>query len=150
MSSLYVREETLEFLKLESTENFVDLTDEFQELQDLLSSNDLGPSETWVGVQFVGSDEVCVDIRGNNNRGKFRETGVIFLHVVDVARLGVANAILSRAESLRDLLRGRRISGTILVESVSPPNFGEGATLSFTGGYTAAVIQVNYQRDLDL
>lgn len=150
MSSEYVRTEFLNFLETElTTESVIDLTSEFAELEDFLVQRGLEFGDPWFGVQFLGSEEIPVDIGATNTRGKYRESGVIYLHIVDVAKLGVHNVILARAEAIRNKLRGQRI-GTILIESVSPANFGEGITLSFSGGYTGAVIQVDYQRDLDL
>lgn len=150
MSSLFVRQSLIDFLESDSSENVIDMTDEFQELQDMIASKGLTNSDPWLGVQFVGSTETPVDIGATNSRGKYREEGVIYLHIVDVAKIGAANAILTRAENLRNLLRGRRINGTVIVEGVSPPVFGEGATLSFSGGYSSATVTVEYQRDLDL
>lgn len=151
MSSVYVRDQILSFLETECpTESVIDLTAEFLELEDFLSGKSLTHGDPWLGVQFIGSEEIPVDIGATNTRGKYREIGVIYLHIVDVAKLGVHNVILARAEAIRNTFRGRRIGSTILVEGVSPANFGDGITLSFKGGYTAAVIQVDYQRDLDL
>jgi hypothetical protein len=151
MSSKFVRDEIVSFLETEfPTESVIDLTGEFLELEDVLKGKSINHGDPWLGVQFLGSEEIPVDIGATNSRGKYRESGAIYLHVVDVARLGVHNAILNRAEVIRNRFRGRRIGQTILVEGVSPANFGEGITLSFSGGYTAAVIQIDYQRDLDL
>ena len=150
MSSKFVRESLINFLKEETTENVLDLTDEFMELQDFIQENGLTPNDPWLGVQFVGSDEIPVSITSHNSRGKYRETGVIFLHVVDMARSGASSVILDRAEAIRDLIRGRRINGSVVIEGVSPPMFGEGATLNFSGGYTAGLVEVDYIRDLDL
>lgn len=151
MSSLYVRDEVINFLETElPTESVIDLTSEFLELEDVLNGKSLNHGDPWLGVQFVGSEEIPVGIGATNSRGKYRESGVIFLHVVDVAKLGVHSLILNRAEAIRNKLRGQRIGGTVVIEAVSPANFGEGITLSFSGGYTAAVVQVDYHRDLDL
>lgn len=149
MSSVYVRDQITNFITSNSVEKVVDLTGEFGELRDMLSQAGVNGQDTWIGLQFVGSEEIPVDILSTNSKGKYRESGVIYLHIVDIARLGVHNAILPRAEALRSLFRGQRI-GTILIEAVSPPNFGGGVTLSFSGGYTAALVQIDYQRDLDL
>ena len=150
MSSVFVRNEILNFLATEiPTESVIDLTSEFLELEELLKEESLTFGDPWLGVQFVGSEEIPVDIGATNTRGKYRESGVIYLHVVSIASLGVHTLILNRAEAIRNILRGRRI-GTVIIEAVSPPNFGAGITLSFDGGYTAAVIQVDYQNDLDL
>jgi hypothetical protein len=140
----------MDFLEDELTgESVIDLTADYEALEDFLTSNSLTFGDDWVGVQFLGSEEIPVDVGATNTRGKYRETGTIFLHVVDVASLGVHTLILTRGETIRDKLRGRRI-GNVVIEGVSPVNFGEGITLSFTGGYTAGVIQVDYHRDLDL
>lgn len=150
MSSKFVRDQIISFMETQfPTESVIDLTGEFLELEDVLKGKSLNHGDPWLGVQFLGAQEVPVDIGATNTRGKYRENGAIYLHVVDVAKLGVNNAILNRAEAIRDKFRGQRI-GPILIEGVSPANFGEGITLSFSGGYTAAVIQVDYQRDLDL
>jgi hypothetical protein len=151
MSSKFVRDGITAFIQAElSSENLVDLTADFDELQDVLTDNGLNVRDPWLGLQFVGSEEIPVDVGAINTRGKYREIGVIYLHVVDVAKLNVHNSIIARAEAVRNAFRGRRIADTILVEGVSPVNFGGGATLSFTGGYTAGLIQIDYRRDLDL
>lgn len=152
MSSKYVRDEILSFMVAEfPTESVIDMTAEYQELEEFLRENGvMNYGDPWLGVQFIGGEEIPVDIGATNSRGKYRESGAIYLHVVDVAKLGVHNAILNRAEIIRNKFRGQRIGQTILIEAVSPANFGEGIALSFSGGYTAAVIQVDYQRDLDL
>lgn len=151
MSSKFVRDEILAHLAAEATgETVLDLTADHRDVKDMIQDAGLGVNDPWLGVQFVGSFETPVDIRATSSRGKYRETGIIYLHIVDVAKLGVHNAILTRAEALRNIFRGRRIAGTIIIESVSPANFGEGITLSFAGGYTAGLVQIDYQRDLDL
>jgi hypothetical protein len=151
MSSTTVRNGVLDFLKEKlSDESLVDLTADFEELPDLLAQNGIQPRKPWLGVQFVGSEEVPVDVGANNTRGKYREIGVIYLHIVDIAKLNVHNSILARGEAIRNAFRGMRIADTILIESVSPVNFGGGITLSFSGGYTAGVVEINYQNDLDL
>ena len=150
MSSLNVRTAILNFLTTEIPgENLIDLTADFEELSKLLSRSGVGQDEDWLGVQFLAYEEIPVDILSTNDTGKYREEGIVVLHVVAVAKIGGHNAILSRAETIRNKLRGQRI-GSIIVESVSPPNFGTGVTLSFEGGYTAAVINVDYKFDIIL
>lgn len=151
MSSLYVRDEIAAFLAAEIPgEKYIDLTSEFYEVNDLLTEYGVNPGEDWVGLQFVGSEEVPVDILSTNTSGTYREVGVLYIHVVALAKLGVGRDILIRAETIRNKLRGQRIAGNILIEGVAPATFGEGATLSFEGGYTAALVAVTYQRDLVL
>jgi hypothetical protein len=150
MSSSFVRTSILSFLGSGSSETLIDLTAEYDDIKDMIKDAGIGVNDPWLGVQFVGADERPVDIGATNTRGKYREEGIIYLHIVDIAKLGVHNGILTRAEALRNLFRGRRINGTVKIIAVSPPNFGEGVTLSFAGGYTAALVQIDYQRDLDL
>jgi hypothetical protein len=151
VSSKFVRDNVIAFIQAQApTEKIVDLSGDFGELQDVLTDAGITDSEPWLGIQFLGSNEAPVDIRASNTRGKYRESGIIYLHIVEVARLGVNNPILLRAEALRNKFRGQRISGTIIVETVSPCNFGDGITLNFEGGYTAGLVQVDYQNDIDL
>jgi hypothetical protein len=150
MSSQYVRDSIIAFIGTEIPgEKLVDFTAEFEELSDFLEYNNIGPGDNWIAVQFVGSEEIPVDVRGTNTKGTYREIGLVHIHVVSVARLGGHNDILTRAEAIRDKFRGQRID-TILIESVSPPNFGTGIALNFSGGYTAATFNIGFQRDLNL
>lgn len=151
MSSKFVRDSILDFLKTEvPQETIIDLTAQFEELEDLLEHNDITLNDDWIGVQFLGNEEIPVSIQSQNNKGCFREIGAIYLHIVAVSQLGGHKAILTRAEALRDKFRGRRINNTVIIEQVGPPNFGEGITLNFESGFTAAAITIFYRRDLDL
>ena len=81
--------------------------------------------------------------------GKFRETGAVYIHVVDLAKLGVSDTILTRAEALRDLFRGQKI-GRMFIESMTPVNFGAGAALRFEDGYMCGTFILGYLYDRDL
>jgi hypothetical protein len=85
-------------------------------------------------------------------RAKFKGNSGIKFSLIPGNYLGIGSNYprQSGAEAVRNAFRGQRIADTILIEGVSPVNFGGGATLSFTGGYTAGLIQVDYKRDLDL
>ena len=150
MSSKYVRDEIKSFIDANSAEPLIDLTGEFDNIKDLVIKAGLQRQDPWVGIQFIGSDEIPITVGSTNVQGKYRESGSIYIHVVDVAKLGAADAILNRSEALRDLLRGQRIGNRIVIESVTPTNFGEGATLSFEGGYTSGSFLVGYEYDKDL
>lgn len=149
MSSSYVRTQIKSFLDDNSNEDYVDLTAHFEELSQLLAEESIQPDAPWLGLQFVGGDEVPVGLTATNDQGCYRETGLIQLHVVAVAALGVGDGLLTRGETLRNLFRGRRI-GDILIESVSPMNFDFGSTLEFEGGYMSGTCLVAYQRDFNL
>lgn len=152
MSSIFVRDKVKKFItEAMPTETLVDLTADFQELEDLL--DEAGVAEgggPWIGIQFIGSEELPIDVGATNTKGTYRESGVIFIHVVNIARIGGHNGILARTETLRNKLRGIRIADKIIIESVSPATFGSGATLSFEGGYTSALVQVDYHTDVVL
>lgn len=149
MSSSYIRTQIKTFLAANApSETVVDLSGRFEELEDLLRDEGIN-NQPWVGVQFVGNDENPVTIGSNNTHGKFRETGAVFIHTVDVAKLGGSDTILARAEVLRDLFRGRKL-GTMFVESVSPPNSEAGAALQFSGGYMCFTFVIGYLNDKDL
>jgi hypothetical protein len=149
MSSSYVRTQVKQFLEDNSNESVIDMTALFQEIKELLADNEIQPDAPWLGVQFVGDDEIPIALAATNDQGKYRESGAIYFHVVDIARIGVGDSLLTRGEVLRNLLRGRRI-GDIFIESVTPMNFDSGATLEFEGGYVSGSFIVAYQRDLDL
>lgn len=150
MSSFYVRDQIKTFVAANfPSETALDLTSLYDELQDFLEENSVAPDSPWLGIQFIGYDEIPVTLVSGNTTGKYRETGGIYFHIVDVAKLGGAGSILTRGEALRDLMRGQRI-GRILIESVSPLNFDSGATLRFEGGFMSASFIASYEYDNDL
>jgi hypothetical protein len=150
MSSSMVRTLILDFLDVNApTESVVDLTSQFGEVKEFIADAGVQPDSPWLGVQFIGSDEVPIELAATNVQGKYRESGAIFIHVVDVARLGVGATLLTRGEALRNLFRGTRI-GSIIIESVAPLNFDGGATLAFEGGYMSGSFQMAYISDIDL
>lgn len=149
MSSVYVRQQIKAFLEAESDENVVDLTGEFEEVKDLLEDFDLQPGAPWLGVEFIGDEEIPVSLAATNDQGKYREFGSVAFHVVGEARVGGAAPLEARGDTLQNLFRGRRI-GNILITGMTMMNFSSGATLQFEGGYMSGTFQVTYQRDLDL
>lgn len=149
MSSAYVRTEIKDFLEDESEETVVDLTAAHQDFKQMLADAGVQPDAPWLGLQFIGEDEIPVALAATNDQGMYRETGAIYVHVCDVARLGAGDLLLTRGEVLRNLFRGRRIED-IVIESVTPMNFDLGATLEFEGGYMSGSFLVAYYRDLNL
>ena len=150
MSSVYVRNQISQFFETElPDEKVIDLTGEFDSIRDLLAREGVTGQDNWIGLQFIGSDETPIAIATGNTQGKYRETGAVFIHIVERTRLNAHNPILTRAEVVRNALRGRRLED-LIVESITPPNFSTGATLNFEGGYTSASIILAYERDLDL
>lgn len=149
MSSVAVRNLVKEFLEDESDESVVDFTGGFEELRTLLADNGVQPDAPWLGLEFIGDNELPVSLAATNDQGLYREIGSIILHVCAVARIGVGNSMLQRGEVLRNLFRGRRIGG-IVIEGVTPINTGPGATLEFEGGYVSGTITISYHYDVDL
>lgn len=150
MSSVYVRSQIKDFLSANApTENVIDLTSLFQEIKELIEDQGLEPDSPWLGIQFIAGDERPIGLAANNDVGKYREDGAIYFHVVDVARLVNGDSVLTRGETLRNLMRGRRI-GDIIIESVTPMNFDTGATLQFEGGWMSGSFIVSFIRDIDL
>lgn len=131
------------------TENLIDLTAKFDGIGKLLQDNGLTVKDPWLGVQFIGAEEVPVSVVATNTGGQYRESGAIYLHVLAAVQKNVNDIILARAETLRDSIRGQRI-GSIIIETVSPANFESGATLEFEGGYSSASIVIGYYRDLKI
>lgn len=154
MSSKYVRDTVKAFLVPPNTDEvIVDLTANFDYYEDLLSdagidAHDIDESQ-WVGLEFIGNAEEPVAISTNNVQGLYRETGAVYFHVCDMGRLGIGDALITRADALRDLMQGQRL-GDIIIGSVSPANTGAGAALQFEGGYVSASFIVSYYRDKNL
>ena len=146
MSSSAVRSGIRSFLNSNSNESVVDLTGEFEELRELLAESNVQPDAPWLGLEFIGSSEEPVSLSADNTKGLYREDGIVQLHICAVARIGVGSNLESRAETLRNLFRGRRIGG-IVVDSVSPINTGPGATLEFDAGYVSGTVSVTYHYD---
>lgn len=148
MSSVYVRTEVKNFLAVNSAETVVDLTAQFGQLREVLADS-VQPDAPWLGLTFIGDDEIPVALAATNDQGKYRETGAIYFHVCAIAKIGVGDSLLTRGEVLRDLFRGRRI-GDIIIDNVTPMNFDNGATLDFEGGYISGSFLAGYRRDNDL
>lgn len=132
------------------SEKVFDLDGLFEELQDI--ENDAMqalPDGPWVGLQFIPGDEVPITIGSTNTQGKYREDGAVYIHVVDIAKLGVRDSILTRATTLRNLFRGREI-GTMTIQSMTNVQFEAGAALRFEGGYMTGAFILSYINDLDL
>lgn len=147
MSSLQTRTLVKQFLADNSAETVIDISAQFDEMNVVLDEAGLTNDAPWLGIEFIGDDEIPVELAATNDQGLYRETGSIVLHVCAEARLGVGDSILQRGEDLRNLFRGRRI-GPIVVEGVTPINFGPGSTLEFEGGYVSGSITISYYSDI--
>lgn len=150
MSSIYVRDTIKTFLQASApTETFVDLDAQYEEFDDLLDQHGLTDLSKWIGIEFSGDSEEAVTVPATNTTGKYREVGSVQIHIVDVAKLNVGSSILARGETIRNLLRGRRID-SIVIDSVAPLNFGRGTALEFENGQISGTFLVTYERDNDL
>lgn len=150
MSSLYVRNQIKTFLATNSpTEKVADMSGGYENMQDFLNRFSITMTEPWLGLQFIPADESPITVPATNDSGKYRETGAVYIHVVDVANPDASDNILTRGETLRDLFRGRRI-GDVKIEALTPLNFQIGATLDMDGGFVAASFIISYEYDKDL
>jgi len=154
MSSLNVRNDIKAFFAIEApTENIIDITAIYGELSDALLDNtpSIGPEDNWVGIDFIPSDEEPVGLHANNTQGRYREYGIVMIHVVEKVISGVdfVDSILQRSEAIRDSFRGQRINN-IIIQSVTPPNFKSGATLQMEDGYQSATFTLAYYADINL
>lgn len=150
MSSSYLRTQIKSFIATNlATENVIDLTGEYREIDDVIAGASLTYENPWLGIQFIGNEEIPINIVGNNAAGCYREMGVVMLHIVEMAKSTAVASILARAETIKSAFRGQRIND-ILIEGLTPENFERGATLDFESGYVAATIMVSYERDLNL
>ena len=147
MSSSTVRTLVKDFLADNSAEDVVDLTGEFDDVRSMLAEAGVLPDSPWLGLEFSADPEEPVSLSADNEKGLYREYGIIQLHICSVAKIGAGNAMLARAEALRNLFRGRRI-GAIIVESVTPMNTGPGATLEFEAGFVSGTVTISYHFDL--
>ncbi len=150
MSSTTVRSAIKTFLTTNApTVKVSDLSGGWLDIMDHLAGDSIGPADDWIGLQFLGNDEVPVTVGAINNSGKYRESGAIYIHVVGVAKTGVRDSILSRAETLRTLFRGQRIGG-ITINSVTPVNFELGATIEFEAGFISGSFILDYENEINL
>jgi hypothetical protein len=118
-------------------------------MKEFLDDNGVSPDADWLGVQFIADSEEPVSLSATNDQGCYREYGAILFHFCTIARIGNGDALLTRGEVLRNLLRGQRL-GAIVIESVTPMNFDSGATLQFEGGYMSGSFIAAYYLDINL
>jgi nitrous oxidase accessory protein NosD len=150
VSSSYVRTQITNFVGTDlASETLVDLTGVYDELQDVLNAVGVSYEDSWLGMQFIGNEELPINVGADNSQGCYREYGAVYLHIVAMATIGCHTGILSRSETIRNAFRGQRIND-IIIENVSPPNFELGATLDFEGGWVSASVVVSYYRDYNL
>lgn len=150
MSSIYVRDQFKNLIAAELPgEKLVDLTARYEEIKELLEVEGVASDSPWLGIEFIGGEEIPVGLAATNSQGKYRESGAVQFHVVDIARLGNGPTLLTRGKAIMDILRGERL-GDIIIETMSLMNFGTGSTLHFDGGYVSGTFLVSFIRDLDL
>lgn len=160
MSTKAVRDKIRTFLGAElPSEKYAEMDGGYENLADFLSSQKntvtddptpIAVTDDWIGLQYLADQETAVSLNANNSTGRYRETGVISLHVVSKAKVGTWRGILTRCEAIQDLFRGRNISG-VIVKGIIPANFANGTTLDFAGGgYVSATVSVIYEYDRNL
>ena len=147
MSSKYVRDQVKSFLGTESSETVIDFSAEYRTVDKLLKDLSIADSASWLGIEFLPSDEAPLAMLSNNDGGCYRERGVVLMHVVAPISLTHRDDILTRAETLLQIFRGVTINGDIYVETLTHANFATSATLSFERGYESAAITLNFYRN---
>jgi hypothetical protein len=104
------------------------------------------PPAPWVTATFAGGQETQESI-GQPGQNVYRETGLIYLHVVVPAYSGDALA-LGLAETLRTLFRGKTL-GPVQIWNADPPSTEDADNLSgLDGTWFAASIALDYAADL--
>lgn len=147
MSSKYARDQIKSFIGLNSPEHLIDFSAEYRTVDKLLTDEGLSHSDTWLGVEFLPSDESPQAMVSSNSGGCYKEMGVVLMHVVSPISLTHRDDILTRAEALLQIFRGATINGDIYVESLTHANFSTSATLSFERGYESAAVTLNFYRN---
>ena len=140
MSSRYVRNTILTYLTNNWTATPV------YDLSNFLDKTNLNLANLnmWVGVQFLHSEETYAGVGGKC----FRESGTIIFHVAHAVGQSSDGAI-NACESIRDLFRGMRIGGNIVIESVDPPTDMWGEAIEFDGNWHGFAIYTEYYMDFD-
>ncbi len=147
MSSKYARDTIKTFIGNNSAESLIDFSAEYRTIDKLLADTGLSHSDSWIGIEFLPSDEAPLGMVSNNSGGCYRERGSVLMHVVAPISLTHRDDILTRAEALLQIFRGATINGDIYVESLTHANFATSATLSFERGYESAAITLNFYRN---
>jgi hypothetical protein len=153
MSSLTVRTLLKDFIATKlPAEVLIDLSDEVGEFQELVEAAGLEYTvDKWLGIDFIGFDEYPVDILATNTTGCYREDGTVMLFIVEPMNStgSPRDKILIRAESIMNAFRGERIS-SLIIHRISPANFKAESNVSFEGGYTSAMISIDFHNDKNL
>ena len=150
MSSKYVRDEINSYVVANVPATVIDLTLLSDYIQDPLDENNIDETTPWLGLDFIADPILAQTVPANDTVGKYREEGVIFLHVVEPYSDLAPGTIIDRGEVLQNLFRGKRINNNIVIESVSAVNTNNGVTLQFDSGFVAGAITISYQYDLNL
>lgn len=154
MSSGYVRSMVKSYFATSfPTDVLVDFTALEATLEDILSQYTIEETDSWYGIQFIGSSKEPIAIASSVNKGWYRERGSLFFHIVVppgvVSGTSAADKLVANADALDAKFSGARI-GDIIIESVTPLNTEAGATLDFEGGFTSGSMIISYYRDLNL
>ena len=114
--------------------DFISITDILAEVNDQV-----------VFVQYVVSDEVFSSIGGEGNQG-WEQTGTVVIHIV-VPTGFESDPIVQFGDSIREYLRGKRLTSAITIESCEPfTDFGAGATGLYGGAWHGWASNLFYRR----
>lgn len=149
MSSKYVRDQVLSLLGTTS-ENVIDFAAEYRTVEDILSAYGLTDDDSWIGIEFLPSNEAPYGVTSNNSGGCYRENGAFMMHVVEPISATHRDNILTRADALLQIFRGATINGDIIIGQVGTVNFDSNLTLNFESGYEGGAVTVDYYRNFSI
>lgn len=104
--------------------------------------NEDRPDE-WVTVEFLGADEEQIGTGAENER-LFRERGAVFVHVLTLAGRGDDRAV-EIADEIRAVFRAAHIGAGVTIESVAPPDTGDGDD---DGAFFRATVEIQYRHEI--
>jgi len=99
------------------------------------------PAE-WCALDFAGADEEPISLRSPDRL--FRETGTVFAHAIAAANSGDDTRAVEIADQIRTAFRGANLGNGIVVETVSPPDTGDGKP---DGRIFRAIVEIVYRYD---
>lgn len=104
----------------------------------------LRPNE-WVSLDFAGADEEPISLGTGTGTRAFRERGTVFVHAMAEPYKGDTRAI-AIADEIRAVFRDADLGSGVVVETVSPPDTGEGKP---DGRIFRAIVEITYRFDLN-
>ncbi|MEM9043514.1 MAG: hypothetical protein AAGC81_02380 [Pseudomonadota bacterium] len=99
--------------------------------------------DEWCTLDFAGAEEEPISLGNAPGDRAFRETGTVFAHAMAEANKGDDRAV-EIADEIRAAFRDVNLGVGIQVETVSPPDTGEGKP---DGRVFRAIVEITYRFD---